>query len=297
VSKHRPKRPPRAGAGAGEELPAVAFESQIRAEAEAVRRASARFHDALAEDAAASGAAADADVLRRLRAEPITGLGRVVYSSNAVFLMELEGPDPEHPEAPLRAIYKPARGERPLWDFPRHTLHMREVAAYVVSAAVDDRMVPPTTLRDGPHGAGSVQLFVHGATDEAVVRRDVLEEQLRSLAALDVLINNADRKRAHLLLGDDGRLHGIDNALSFLPYPRQRTALIELGGEPLPDAAAARVRSLAADAERRAALRDHLGRLLDGDEVTAFEARLDQLALAPVYPLLDPWDGRPFEWW
>jgi hypothetical protein len=275
----------------------VAFHSQMRAEAEAVRRASARFHDAITEDAAASGAGQDADLLRRLRTEPVTGMGRVVYSSNAVFLLELEGPDPDHPDEPLRAIYKPARGERPLWDFPRHTLYMREVAAYVVSAAVDDGIVPPTTLRDGPHGAGSVQLFVHGASEDAAVERDRLEEQLRSLAALDVLINNADRKRAHLLLGDDGRLHGIDNALSFLPYPRQRTALIELGGEQLPDAAATRVRSLAADGERRAALRDHLGRLLDGDEVTAFEERLDQLAEAPVYPLLDPWDGRPFEWW
>jgi hypothetical protein len=295
MSKHRPRRP-RRGEG-GDDLPVVAFDSQMRAEAEAVRRASARFRGAIAEDAAASGAAADADLLRRLRTAPISGIGRVVYSSNAVFLVELEGPDPDHPEEPLRAIYKPARGERPLWDFPRHTLHMREVAAYVVSAAVDDRMVPPTTLRDGPHGAGSVQLFVHGASDDAAVQRDVLEEQLRSLAALDVLINNADRKRAHLLLGDDGRLHGIDNALSFLPYPRQRTALIELGGEPLPDATATRVRSLAADEHRRAALRDHLSRLLDGDEVTAFDQRLDQLAAAPVYPLLDPWDGRPFEWW
>lgn len=295
MSKHRPRRPRRDGTG--NDLPVVAFDSQMRAEAGAVRRASARFHKAIAEDAAASGAAQDADLLRRLRTEPVTGIGRVVYSSNAVFLMELEGPDPDHPDRPLRAIYKPARGERPLWDFPRHTLHMREVAAYVVSAAVDDGIVPPTTLREGPHGAGSVQLFVHGAADDAAVERDRLEEQLRSLAALDVLINNADRKSAHLLLGDDGRLHGIDNALSFLPYPRQRTALIELGGEPLPDAAAMRVRSLAADGQRRAALRDHLGRLLDSDEVAAFEQRLDQLALAPVYPLLDPWDGRPFEWW
>ena len=275
----------------------IAFEAQIRGEAAAVRRASRRFGDAVAHDAAASGASQDADLLRRLRSEPITGIGRVVYSSNAVFLIQLEAPDPGHIEEPLRAIYKPARGERPLWDFPLQTLHMREVAAYVVSAALDDGIVPPTTLRDGPHGPGSVQLFVHGAADDASVQRSVLEEQLRSLAALDVLINNADRKRAHLLLGDDGRLHGIDNALSFLPYPRQRTALIELGGEPLPDSVAARVRTLSADGQRRAALRDHLGRLLDGAEVAAFDQRLDQLALAAVYPILDPWDGRPFEWW
>jgi hypothetical protein len=269
----------------------------MRAEAAARRRAARRFADAMTRDAAASGTPGDGELLQRLRSEPITGMGRVVYSSNAVFLLELDGRDPGHPDEPLRAIYKPARGERPLWDFPTDTLHMREAAAYMVSAALDDGTVPPTTLRDGPHGPGSVQLFVHGAAEDAPVDRQSLEEQLRSLAALDVLINNADRKRAHLLLADDGRLHGIDNALSFLPYPRQRTVLIELGGESLPDAVAARVGGLAGDAARRAVLREHLSVLLDAAEVAAFEQRLDVLGASPVYPVLDPWEGRPFEWW
>ncbi len=262
-----------------------------------MRRASRRFDEAMLHDAEASGAPRDTELLRRLRAEPITGIGRVVYASNAVFLLELEGGDPEHPQEPLRAIYKPARGERPLWDFPMQTLYMREAAAYVVSAALNDCIVPPTTLRDGPHGPGSVQLFVHGAVDDAPVPRDGLEEQLRTLAALDVLINNADRKRAHLLLGDDGRLRGIDNALSFLPYPRQRTVLIELGGQALPERVAERVRALATSESRRVVLRAELSRLLERAEVTAFDERLELLAAAPVYPNLDSWDGRPFEWW
>ena len=224
-------------------------------------------------------------------------MGRVVYSSNAVFLVEFEGPDPVHPDQPLRGIYKPVRGERPLWDFPRGSLHLREAAAYVVSAALDDGVVPPTTLREGPHGVGSVQLFIHAADEHTAIAPDVVEAQLRSLAALDVVINNADRKRAHLLLGDDGHLRGIDNALSFLPYPRQRTALIELGGQPLPGAVADRVRALAGDRGRRARLDIALGRLLERGEVMAFAERLDILASEPVYPVLDPWDGRPFEWW
>ena len=269
----------------------------MRAEAAAIRRAARRFREAVDHDAAAAGAPRDVDILRRLRSERITGLGRVVYSSNAVFLLEMEGPDPEHPDEPLRAIYKPARGERPLWDFPTQTLHMREAAAYVVSAALDDGVVPPTTLRDGPHGPGSVQLFVHSPDGGAPGPTAALEEQLRSLAALDVLINNADRKRAHLLLGDDGRIRGIDNALSFLAYPRQRTVLIELGGQPLPDPVATRVRRLARDDNRRALLRIELARLLERGEVEAFDGRLDLLAETPVYPVLDPWDGRPFEWW
>jgi hypothetical protein len=278
-------------------VPIAAYAEEMRAEAAAVRRVSRRFRDALAHDAAGAGQPRDADVLRRLRGEQVTGIGRVVYSSNAVFLLEMDGPDPDHPDEPLRAIYKPARGERPLWDFPTQTLHMREVAAYVVSAALDDGVVPPTTLRDGPHGPGSVQLFVHSPTDDTHPPAAALELELRSLAALDVLINNADRKRAHLLLGHDGRIRGIDNALSFLAYPRQRTVLIELGGQPLPESVAQRVRELAGDEDRRAHLRAKLSRLLDGGEVAAFEERLDQLAAAPVYPSLDPWDGRPFEWW
>jgi uncharacterized repeat protein (TIGR03843 family) len=140
-----------------------------------------------------------------------------------------------------------------------------------------------------------VQLFIHGAGE--AVADEGLDEQLHALAALDVLINNADRKRAHLLLGDNGRLHGIDNALSFLPYPRQRTVLIELGGRRLPAVVAARVEALATDASRRGRLRDALVQLLDADEVEAFDDRLDGLATSRSYPRLDPWEGRPFEWW
>ncbi|MBJ7610150.1 MAG: hypothetical protein JF887_12075 [Candidatus Dormibacteraeota bacterium] len=143
----------------------MAVTAEMRAELAAVKHAQHRFAQAALGDAASAGAAADAEVLRRLRLEPIKGMGRVVYSSNAVFLLELEGPDPTHPDQPLRAIYKPTRGERPLWDFPRQTLHMREAAAYAVSAALADGLVPATTLRDGPVGPGSVQLFVH-ASDE-----------------------------------------------------------------------------------------------------------------------------------
>lgn len=275
----------------------LVLSAELRIEARSVRRVGRRFEAAVLDDAATAGAPAHAAVLRRLRSEPIRGIGRVVYSSNAVFLLEFDGPDPTHPDQPLRAIYKPARGERPLWDFPRQTLHMRETAAYVVSAALDDGLVPPTTLRDGPHGPGSVQLFMHAAPEGDAAPPEALEEQVRGLAALDALINNADRKRAHLLLADDGHLRGIDNALSFLPYPRQRTVLIQLGGDPFPPPVAARVQSLAADTERRVRLAVELARLLEADEVTAFSERLDALAANPVYPHLDPWDGRPFEWW
>lgn len=240
----------------------------------------------------------DHDVLRALAESPITRAGDVMYGSNAVFLLEFDAPDPQREGERLRAVYKPVRGERPLWDFPRNTLFLREVATYLVDAALGLGRVPPTVLRGGPLGPGSVQLFVHrGSVERDDTTTAALEQQLREVAALDALVNNADRKRAHLLVSDGPVVRAIDNALTFLPYPRQRTALITLGGTPLPDDTAQRVRSLADDGERSAALLERLGRLLAKPEVEAFSARLRELADDPVYPELDDWDGRPFEWW
>ncbi len=229
---------------------------------------------------------------------PIERIAEVVYGSNGVFLIELDAPDPTRPAEPLRAVYKPVRGERPLWDFPRRTLYLREVAAYIVDAALGLHRVPVTVLRDGPLGPGSVQRFVHVLEEQLSPERATrLESPLRAVAVLDVLINNADRKRTHLLVVDGPDVKAIDNALSFLPYPRQRTALIALGGSALPARLARRVQSLAADETRMASLLTRLGRLLGTAEVEAFGHRVRELADDPTYPVLDDWDGRPFEWW
>ncbi len=240
----------------------------------------------------------DEAVLMELATAPVKRMARIVYSSNAAFLLELDAADPFDSAQPLRAVYKPARGERPLWDFPHRTLHNRETATYLVDAALGFGLVPPTTVRDGPLGIGSMQLFVDVA-DRVLDDHEesALDPMLRDIAALDVLVNNADRKRAHLLVTADGRLRGIDHGLTFLPYPRQRTVLIDLGGTPLPASTASRVQSLAGDPARRDALVSLLCRLLAPQEVDAFSHRLTELAADPVYPLLDPWDGRPFEWW
>ena len=246
---------------------------------------------------AALAPATDAVVLEQLATAPVLAMGRVVYSSNAVFLLELDCPDPHVAGQRMRAIYKPARGERPLHDFTRHTLHLRERAAYLLSAAGEMEVVPPTGLRDGPLGPGSVQLYIH-PSEEPIADADSLgiEAQLHRLAVFDVLANNADRKRAHLLLDTEGHLWGIDNALTFLPYPRQRTVLLDLGGSDLDAVDAELVRRLR-DGSSREALRAALRKLLSAAEVEAFEGRLEELATHPWYPRLDDWDGRPFEWW
>jgi uncharacterized repeat protein (TIGR03843 family) len=258
----------------------------------------ARFEAAIAPGPADGAAARDAEVARTLAEAPIERIAEVVYGSNGVFLIELGAPDPAVPGEPLRAVYKPVRGERPLWDFPRRTLYLREVAAYIVDAALGLQRVPVTVLRDGPLGPGSVQRFVHVLDEQLTPERvEKLDSQLRAVALLDVLINNADRKRTHLLVVDGPSVKAIDNALSFLPYPRQRTALISLGGSPVPPRLATRVQALARDEVRMTALRTRLGRLLNEAEVEAFGHRVAELAEDPTYPELDDWDGRPFEWW
>jgi hypothetical protein len=257
-----------------------------------------RFEAALAAGPRDGARSLDEETMVALAEAPVEGIGEVPYGSNAVFLVQLGVPDPHDPDQPMRAVYKPARGERPLWDFPRRTLYLRETATYLVDAALDLGHVPPTALRDGPVGPGSMQLFIHAAeSNPSATQAEALEAQLKDVAMLDVLVNNADRKRSHLMVTADMRIAAIDNALTFLPYPRQRTALISLGGTTLPQSTADRLRALNAETTRMTAMRQRLSRLLSAREVEAFEGRVRELAEDPTYPTLDDWDGRPFEWW
>jgi hypothetical protein len=255
----------------------------------------AEERSAAAREALAALPSAAAPVLEQLGSANVAGMGQLPYATNAVFLLELAASDPVDRGQPLRAIYKPMRGERPLWDFPHGTLHLREAAAWAVDAALGLGLVPPTTLREGPHGWGSVQLFIRPPRGGALTGDDV-EERLWTLGAFDALVNNADRKRAHLLVDRRGGLWGIDHGLCFLPYPRQRTVLIDMGGEDIVEQAIVPMAGLNEPGDARTALHRTLSLLLDSDEVRAFWARLAELVDDPVYPELDPWDGRPFEW-
>ncbi len=223
---------------------------------------------------------------------PITEIGRIPWGSNAVFQVLLDTP-----QGPRLAIYKPARGERPLWDFPAGTLHRREVATAVVDQALGWELVPRTVVRsDAPFGPGSIQEFIEKPGPKAVPRGAALQEQLAQMAVLDVLVNNADRKRAHILVDPQGRLRGIDHGVTFHAVPKLRTVLLELGGHPVPGRWIRALRRLHDDPPARVALAAALARLLSPGEVAAFERRLERLLRARVFPHLDPWGGRPWEW-
>jgi uncharacterized repeat protein (TIGR03843 family) len=164
--------------------------------------------------------------------------GRMPYSSNATFLVHVEHEGRTHP-----AIYKPLKGERPLWDF-EPGLHRREVAAYLLSEALGLDVVPPTVLRDGPVGEGSVQWFAIADHAEHYFTiyesMPELHDRLRDIAALDILANNTDRKGGHCLLvparvDAPATVWGIDHGLCFAPEFKLRTVIWEFGDEPLPD--------------------------------------------------------------
>ena len=211
-------------------------------------------------------------------------LGQIPYSSNVIFLASVEDGD-----LSTLAVYKPRRGETPLWDFRPGTLCLREVAAYVLSQALGWPLIPPTVLREGPYGPGALQLYVDmDPTANYFTLGEKRRPDLLPVALFDVLANNADRKGGHLLLDHSGRIWAIDNALTFHPAPKLRTVIWDLAGEPVPERYLGDLHQVQELLVRRSELRHTLDRLLAEDEVIALQTRLVALLETPVLPHPDP---------
>ncbi len=222
--------------------------------------------------------------------------GRMPYSSNATFLVHVVLDGVEHP-----AIYKPTRGERPLWDFGPG-LHRREVATYLMSETLGMHVVPPTVLRDGPLGEGSVQWFISGDyTEHYFTIYESLPElhgRLREMALLDIICNNTDRKSGHCILvpahvDDDGsevraQVWGIDHGLCFSADYKLRTVIWEFADEPIPEHLLDRVNRLV----DRVPL--PIAALLADDEVEAIRRRAAWCVKHRAFPS-DP-SGRRYPW-
>jgi uncharacterized repeat protein (TIGR03843 family) len=232
------------------------------------------------------------EITDALREGPIEVLGLLPNASNAALLVRCGGASGAEPEL---AVYKPAAGETPLWDFPEGTLHRREVAAYEVAHALGWPNVPATVLRDGPHGPGSLQRFVRFDPDEHYF---TLTERHRDacarIAAFDLVTNNADRKGGHLLLDDDDRIWVIDHGVCFAVEPKLRTVIWDFIDEPLPEGVLPELERLVEDV-RDGELGRRLAPLLDADEIQAVVERARTLLAAGVFPAPDP-DTRPFPW-
>ncbi len=210
--------------------------------------------------------------------------GRVPWSSNYTFLVAVR-----QDESEALAIYKPVRGEQPLWDFPSRTLCRREVAAYLLSVELGWPDIPPVVLRKGPYGLGSVQLYVEADLQEhffTLRERPEYDEPLRRIALYDVLANNADRKGGHVLKDTANRLWAIDHGLTFHVEYKLRTVIWEYAGQPIPPAWLDTLRALRkALATSSSPLSLTLARYIAPEEVTALRSRLDGLLREGIYPL------------
>lgn len=281
------------------------------------------------------------ELLSRLRSAPLTVLGQLLDSSNTTLLTRLEDGSGEH------AIYKPVAGERPLWDFPDGQLAYREVATWLVATAGGWEVVPPTVLRPGPFGMGSVQRWVtqvpgddEAGEDPAAAVTDEIEvdtqaehselfvslfapsqlprgwlpvlrgrmergghvvvahadrPDLRSVAVLDAVLNNSDRKGSHLLRGLDGRLWCIDHGVTLHEQDKLRTVLWGWAGQRIPADDLARLERLEEALAPGSALVDALDELLTAPEIDALVTRIRRLRRGGRHPEPVPdWPSVPW---
>ncbi len=217
--------------------------------------------------------------------------GMLRWSSNYAFLVSIS-----NGEATTLAVYKPQRGERPLWDFPDGTLCHREVAAFVVSDALGWRIVPPTVLRDGSRGVGSVQLYINNNPEVNYFSLDQrFADRLMQFAAFDYVINNADRKGGHCLLDPDGHLWGIDHGIGFHTAPKLRTVIWDFAGQSVPEEILKDIERVCGQVEDPCSrLRIELDKLLSDAEVAALLARMRRLLQRREYPRPGPGPNYPW---
>ena len=217
-------------------------------------------------------------------------LGLLPWSSNYTFLTTVGDVSLQ-----CLAVYKPQRGERPLWDFPQGTLCLREVAAYLVSQALGWSFIPPTILRDGPQGLGSVQLFIDAEPEAHYFTfRDEHVPELQRIALFDCLTNNADRKGGHCLRGIDRRIWAVDNALTFHTDHKLRTVIWDFAGQPVPEDLLQDLMAFRDCLAQSDLLVEALFRLLAAEEMKALKQRLDALLKRATFP--EPGSGRHVPW-
>jgi hypothetical protein len=218
--------------------------------------------------------------------------GFLPWGSNYAYLISIADD-----ERTLLAVYKPQRGERPLWDFPDGTLCLREVAAFLISEALGWQIVPPTVLRGGPYGLGSVQFYIDHDPEVNYFTPlpDACLPQLQRFAAFDYVVNNADRKGGHCLVDGQGHLWGIDHGICFNHAPKLRTVIWDFAGKPLPEeirSDLARLCELVS--QEQGVLVQALLEMLAEREVAALRRRIERLVEAGVFPLPGPGPNYPW---
>ncbi len=220
--------------------------------------------------------------------------GILRWSSNYAFLVAVCDENLK-----MNAVYKPQKGERPLWDFPDGTLCYRERASFLTSHELGWMIVPPTVLREGPRGLGSIQMFVqHDPQINYFSFNDnpgALKPSLMRIAAFDAMINNADRKGGHCLLDPTTHLWGIDHGITFHSAHKLRTVIWDYAGQIIPDALLTDIDRMCCVLEdQTSAYRQEMGKLLSAVEIRAFQNRVRTLLKTRKYPLPGPGPNYPW---
>jgi uncharacterized repeat protein (TIGR03843 family) len=219
--------------------------------------------------------------------------GQFVNGSNYTFFLDLNAP-----WGIMQAVYKPVRGETPLWDFPTGSLAKREVAAYLVSEALGWNIVPPTVFRKRklPFGSGSIQEFIdHDPQHHYFNLTESEKQRLKPVALFDILINNADRKGSHILQGSNGRVYCIDHGICFHIEDKLRTVIWDFAGQPIPPTLLDSLARLVIDLEPEKPLTLLLHSYLRKREITALSKRALILIETGVFPQTDN-SRRQFPW-
>lgn len=231
-------------------------------------------------------------VLQVLQSGEITIKGKFVWGSNYTFLAEVcEQADV------IQSVYKPSRGEQPLWDFPPASLARREAAAYLVSEALGWELVPPTVYRNkAPIGPGSLQLFIeHDPELHYFNLSEADRQRLRPVVLFDLLINNADRKGSHLLFDHRNHLWLIDHGICFHAEDKLRTVIWDFAGEPIPEKLLDDLRKFYQSLTPDSDLYKQLQELLSIKEIDALAKRAEKLIALGKFPQPNP-DERSFPW-
>lgn len=213
--------------------------------------------------------------------------GQFMLGSNYTFLVNVQ-----HNDQVLQAVYKPSKGEQPLWDFPEHTLAHREVAAYIVSEALGWNFVPFTALRgDGPYGPGSIQQFIaYNPNYHYFNFSDEDKARLEPVMLFDLLCNNADRKGSHVIIeAETDKMWLIDHGLCFHEQDKLRTVIWDYAGQPIPDNLLEDLTHLPSDQKLLTDLQPYLS----PREISALITRAEALTATDIFPL-PPEDRRAF---
>lgn len=227
-------------------------------------------------------------VCESLRRASAKSCDLIPRGSNYTFLVKLslDNRDIGH------GIYKPRKGENPLRDFPAGTLFKREYAAYLLSEALGWRFVPPTVIWNGPHGTGSLQLFIHAEPRVTYFElREPHPQEVKRIAAFDLIANNADRKGGHCIKDLNGKVWGIDHGLTFSVEHKLRTVIWDFGGDPIPQETLDEIARELARFHIPGGLSHTLKGVLFDEEIESLALRMQEVLHNPVFPEIQArWD-------